>query len=292
MSFDRAVLGDNQFLGVNHASQARAAELYERFRNPDAILSVIGAAYEAGVRDFMFTTHDRYEPVFDEIRRSNLFPGLHYSPCLPYAHKYWDQLSSKGAVGFLGSTLSRINAFSLVPTGVSLAFGRTRRIVSLLTGLELAMCRDLPLRAVFLQNAATDFLLSMELDRQLAEFAEAVTRLGAEPGFITMNHPLAAEVLTGRIGLDRPWLCANYNCGGFRMNPSQAAVERSFASGRTRNMAMSVFASGNASPKAALGYLSQAVAAGSVSAVLFGSANPAHIRHNVETITAMHTAGT
>jgi hypothetical protein len=76
MSYGKAILGDNQFLGVNHANQAKAAELFERFKNPDAIIEVIGFAYEAGVRDFMFTTHDRYEPVFDEVRRSNLFPGM------------------------------------------------------------------------------------------------------------------------------------------------------------------------------------------------------------------------
>lgn len=56
MTFGRASLVDNQFLGFNHANQSKAAELYERFKNPDAILDVVVAAYAAGVRDFMFTT--------------------------------------------------------------------------------------------------------------------------------------------------------------------------------------------------------------------------------------------
>jgi len=286
MSYGHAILGDNQFLGVNHANQAKAAELFERFKNPDAILEIIAAAYDAGVRDFMFTTHDRYELVFDEVRRSNLFPGMHYTPCIPYAHKYWNRLFYQSVPAMLASTLLKVNPLGVIPAGLGLLVGRTGGLVRLLTHIEMLMCKGLPVRGVFLQNAAFDVLLALEAYRELESFADVVTRkLGALPGFITMNHPLAVEVLCDKIGLDQPWTCANYNLAGFRTNPSQEVVEAAFASRRTRNIAMSVFASGNASGQSSLDHvISRLGDRGGVDAILFGSSNPGHIRANTKTI--------
>ena len=285
MSYGKAILGDNQFLGVNHANQAKAAELFERFKSPQAILEVIGFAYEAGVRDFMFTTHDRYEPVFDEIRRSNLFPGMYYTPCLPYAHKYWSKLSNHGPVGMLTSTVFQINPLSIVPATLGLLIGRTKGITQVLTQIETLMCKGLPVRGVFLQNLAFDFLMSMELDGVIENFADIVTnKLRAHPGFITMNHSRATDFLCDRVGLSKPWVCANYNIDGFRMNPSQAVCEASFASGRSHNIAMSVLASGRASPEQAMNHVAAHLQAGHLDAVLFGSSSQKNIVSNVRKI--------
>jgi hypothetical protein len=285
MSFGRAILGDNQFLGVNHSNQASASRLFEKFAHPDAIVSVIAAAYDAGVRDFMFTTHDRFEPVFDEIRRSNLFPGMFYSACLPYAHKYWSKLSTQSIPVVLKDTLFQLNTFRLAPAAMGLLFGRFGGLMKLLTELEVLMCKGLPMRGVFLQNAAFDLLLSIEAYGEIEAFADVVTRrFGVEPGFITMNHPLAVEVLCDRIGLERPWVCANYNISGFRMNPSPQKVVASFASQRTRNIAMSVFSSGRTAGPASLEYVVAQCASGGVSAILFGSSRPENILSNTNVI--------
>jgi hypothetical protein len=285
MTYGRAILGDNQFLGVNHASQAKAMELFERFKRPEAILEIIGAAYETGVRDFMFTTHDRYVPVFDEIRRSNLFPGMHYTPCIPYAHKYWNQLSTHGPSALLAATLFQFNPLRIVPALVGMLMGRTRGLTNLLTEIEVLMCKGLPVRGVFLQNAAFDFLMAMKLYRTIEEFSDAVTRrLGALPGFITMNHPSAVEVLCDQVGLQRPWVCANYNVAGFRMNPSSTLCEESFASRRTKNIAMSVLSSGQSNPVEALKYVIDRVNGGAVQSILFGSSSKSNIRANVSQI--------
>lgn len=282
MSYGKVILGDNQFLGVNHASQAKAADLFERFKNADAIIEVIGFAYEAGVRDFMFTTHDRYEPVFDEIRRSKLFPGMYYTPCLPYAHKYWNKMSDIGPVGILTSTLLQINPLSLIPATLGLLVGSTKGITQILTKIEILMCKGLPVRGVFLQNLAFDFLMSMELKGVVENFADVVTnKLGAHPGFITMNHSIATEFLCDKVGIDKPWICANYNIDGFRMNPSQASCEASFASGRSKNIAMSVLASGRASPNEAITYVVDHLRRGHLDAVLFGSSSRKNILDNV-----------
>lgn len=285
MTYGKAILGDNQFLGVNHANQAKAAELFKRFENPDSILEVIGAAYEAGVRDFMFTTHDRYGPVFDEIRRSNLFPGMHYTPCLPYAHKYWNKMSDQGPIGMLTSTVLQINFLNIVPATLGLLFGRTRGITQFLTEIETLMCKGLPVRGVFLQNLAFDFLMSMKLHGVIADFADVVKRrFDAHPGFITMNHSKAVETLCDKIGLEKPWICANYNLAGFRMNPSQSVCEASFASRRSNNIAMSVLASGRAQPTEALDYVVSQMQKGNIDAILFGSSSRGNIQTNVQKI--------
>lgn len=284
MTYGRAVFGDNQFLGVNHANQAKAAELFKRFSDPDQIIDVLGAAYEAGLRDFMFTTHERYEPVFDEIRRSNLFGGMHYTPCLPYAHKYWNRLSNDGLIAAVAMPLWQANPLQIIPAGLGMLLGKNRALISLVTQVEILMCKGLPVRGIFLQNAATDFLLAMRRYRELEGFAVAVERLGVEPGFITMNHPAAVEALTVEIGLTNPWICANYNVSGVRMNPSPDAVRASFATGGTRNMAMSVFSSQGGAAEAALDHVLDAVSAGTVDAILFGSSSAKNITKNASKI--------
>lgn len=285
MTYSKAIFGDNQFLGVNHASQAKAGEFFERFNRPDAIIEVLAAAYDAGVRDFMFTTHDRYEPVLDEIRRSNLFPGMYYTPCLPYAHKYWNQLSNSGPAAVLASTIFQTNPLRIVPASLWLLVGRTRGLTDLLTEIETLMCRGLPVRGVFLLNAVFDFLMAMGLHGFIEDFSNAVVhRLGALPGFITMNHPGAVDVLCNKIGLHRPWVCANFNKTGFRMNPSQILCEQSFSSGKTKNIAMSVFSSGSSSPSEALAHVVSSMRSGSIDAILFGSSSKSNIIANLSKI--------
>lgn len=286
MTYSRSILGDNQFLGVNHASQAKAAELYDRFKDPEAIIDVIGAAHDAGVRDFMFTTHDRYDKVFDEIRRSNMFPGMFYTPCIPYAHKYWNRLSTQTLPQMFASIAMQINPLRAVTGGLGLLFGRPEGLISLFVQIEALMCKGLPVRGVFLQNAAFDLLMALEAYREIEGFATGVERrLGAHPGFITMNHPQAVAVLCEKMGIDRPWLCANYNQGGFRTNPSREAVEVSFASRKTQNIAMSVFSSGNAGAGSSLDHVLDRIGPkGGVDAILFGSSSVNNIRANVEAI--------
>jgi hypothetical protein len=285
MTYGKAILGDNQFLGVNHADQAKAALLFEQFKRPDAIIEVIGAAYEAGVRDFMFTTHERYDAVFDEIRRSNLFPLMHYTPCIPYAPKYWNKISERGLVHLIASTLLQNSPLHILPAGLGLLAGRKRGVMHLLTRMEVTASKGLPLRGIFLQNLAFDFVMAMELFDVIEAFADAASRrLGSVPGFITMNHPKAVEVLCDKVGLDRPWLCANYNIAGFRMNPSKAACEASFADQRSQNIAMSVLASGKVSPTDAVSYVRSKFGDGGVNAILFGSSSPSNIRSNVAEI--------
>lgn len=282
MSFGSVVFGDNQFLGVNHASQARAVALFRRYAEADAIIEVLGWAYDAGIRDFMFTTHDRYDDVFREIIRSQMFPEMRFSPCLPYAHKYANAMAERGMASVV---LTNLRHTSVLRTGFAVIASLRKDfsgLMRLLAELELFMCKGLPIRGVFLQNITTDLLFALGAHTLLEQFHRYVTdHLGAEAGFITMNHPTAVNILSEEIGLDRPWICSNYNIAGFRTNPSLADVIASFACGKSRNIAMSVFASGRATGEDCLRF---AASGKGVDAVIFGSSNRQNIRANADLI--------
>jgi hypothetical protein len=287
MSFGRIILGDNQFLGINHASPSKAAELSDRFARPQAILEVIGWAYEAGIRDFMFTTHERLKPVLDEIARSRLFPGMRYIPCLPYAHKYANTLTEGGMKAVFTEHLGGCSKRHLLAGLGRLALGDFAALMQLLLEVELMMMRGLPVHGVFLQNVIFDLIVGLRGQRLLERFHRHVSeRFGATPGYITMNHPLAQKVLCDEIGLAKPWICANFNVAGFRMNPSPSEVEQSYANGRSSNIAMSVLASGALGAVDSMNYVSRFRG---VDSILFGSSRKANIEANIALINAQPT---
>lgn len=282
MSFGRMILGDNQFLGINHASPSKAAELGLRFAKPGPVIEVLGWAYEAGIRDFMFTTHERHKPVLEEIVRSRLFPGMRYSPCLPYAHKYADTLTEGGIKAVFTEHLGECSTRRLLAGLRRVATGDVSSVVQLLVDVETMMMRGLPVHGVFLQNVLFDFIVGLRGRRLLERFHSYVSEsLKATPGYITMNHPLAQQVLCNEVGLDRPWICANFNVAGFRMHPSPREVELSCANGRSRNIAMSVLASGLLGAEESMSYVR---ASSGVDSILFGSSSKANIESNLTLI--------
>ena len=92
-----------------------------------------------------------------------------------------------------------------------------------------------------------------------------------------MNAPRAAEFLTKSVGLNKPWICSNFNKIGFRNHPNQGAVESVFSSDETNNIAMSIFAEGP-SPKDSIDYIKNF---SNVNSVLFGSGSETNIKSNV-----------
>ena len=282
MSFGKIILGDNQFLGINHASPDKALALDDKFAKPDAILEVIDWAYQAGLRDFMFTTHERLKPVFDEIVRSRLFAGMQYIPCLPYAHKYANSLTNGGIKAVITDHLGGCSKARLIAGIGRLAVGDFAAVMQLLVEIELLMTRGLNVKGVFLQNVIFDLIMGLRGHKLLARFDRYVSeRFNATPGYITMNHPLAQQVLCDEVGLQSPWICANLNLAGFRMNPGQAEVEASFGNGRSRNIAMSIFASGALGAAGAVEHVRDFVG---VDAILFGSSRRQNIEGNIALI--------
>src|ERR1700722_7271657 len=65
---ERVLFGDNQFFGINHMSEEKALAQAMKFQNTSAIIDVIDAAHDAGIRVFMCTTHERIAEICDHVR--------------------------------------------------------------------------------------------------------------------------------------------------------------------------------------------------------------------------------
>lgn len=272
---ERILFGDNQFFGVNHMSEDKARAQAMQFKDAAAIMRVLDHAYEAGIKVFMCTTHDRVGEIADIVRASpQRYGDFEFYPCMPYAHKY---ANSVGEVGIV-QTVKRFTPGNIVETLVTGAFSAMTRdmekLATLLIDAEMKRFAGLKTPVVFLQNVVTDLLLGLKLEEMLAVFARHVAeKYQAEPGFITMNLPRLVSALE-RVGVANPIVCANINKIGFRMSGGIDAYRDVIRSGRCRTVAMSVFASGAIPPGEAIEWV---CGLEGLQSIVFGASS----RHNI-----------
>lgn len=203
---DRLLFGDNQFFGVNHMSEEKARAQQMRFQDLDAIMSVLDAAYDNGVRTFMCTTHDRVAEICDIVRANPLrYPDMLFYPCMPYAHKYANAVTEDGFLGAIRRFLPDEGFFDAAIRGTrSLASKDVEGVATLLIDAELKMFKGLQAPVVWMQNVVVDLLLGLGFDEALRIFHDHVrTRHGAEPAYITMNLPRLLDALD-RVGGAQP----------------------------------------------------------------------------------------
>ena len=97
---DRLLFGDNQFFGINHMSEEKARAQAMRFQDTDAIMAVLDAARDEGIRTFMCTTHDRMAEICDRVRADpQKYRDFVFYPGMPYAHKYANAVTDHGMIG-------------------------------------------------------------------------------------------------------------------------------------------------------------------------------------------------
>jgi len=58
---EESCLGTIQFFGVNHMSEEKARAQSIKFQDVGAIVDVLDAAYDEGIRVFMCTTHEPHQ---------------------------------------------------------------------------------------------------------------------------------------------------------------------------------------------------------------------------------------
>jgi hypothetical protein len=274
---DRVLFGDNQFFGVNHMSEEKARTQAMRFQHLPAILDTLDAAYEAGIRTFMCTTHDRVEEICDYFRANNdKYPDYRFYPCMPYAHKYANAITEFGMVDALRKFLPDSGAVkSMFKGGVAVASKDIEPLMQIFIDSEMKMFAGLSTPVIFLQNVVTDLFLGLGMDEIFRLFADHVKRAyNAEPGFITMNVPRLLDVLEGQ-GIENPIVCANINKIGFRMSGGIELYERTIRERRFRPIAMSVLASGAIPPREALEYVCQQP---QIESIVFGASSRANIQ--------------
>jgi hypothetical protein len=275
---DRLLFGDNQFFGVNHMSEEKARAQMMRFQSLDAVIETLDSAYDAGVRTFMCTTHDRVSLICDHVRaHPERYSDFVFYPCMPYAHKFANAVTEDGILGALKRFLPDEGFMdAAIRGGSSMARKDIEGVTTLLIDAEMKMFDGLRTPVVFLQNVVVDLLLGLGFRDAFRIFAEHVERrYDAEPGFITMNMPALLPVLEEQ-GIENPIVCSNINKLGFRMCGGLEAYERALRERRFRAVAMSVFASGAVPAEEAIEWV---CAQPNIAAIVFGASSARNIAH-------------
>lgn len=258
MTLDRLVFGDNQFFGINHMSEEKARAQAMQFQDTSAIISVLDAALDEGVRTFMCTTHDRIADICDHMRANPArYQDFRFYPCMPYAHKYANAVTEYGMIGAALHFMPDDGLFKTALRGASsLASKDIEGILKILVDVEMKMFRGLNTPVIFLQNVIVDLILGMGMTEVFTIFHDHVRKkYDAEPGYITMNMPRLYQALTS-VGIENPIICSNINKIGFRTCGGLAAYEATLRDGKLRAIAMSIFASGAIPPREAIQWLS------------------------------------
>ncbi|WOI58411.1 hypothetical protein [Palleronia sp. LCG004] len=273
---DRLLFGDNQFFGINHMSEEKARAQAMRFQSTDAIMAVLDAAYDAGIRTFMCTTHDRISEICEIVRNNpDRYPDFVFYPCMPYAHKYANAVTDLGMLGAITNFMPEDGFLRTALSGGKALAGRDiEGIAKVLIDAEMKMFRGLNTPVVFMQNVFTDLLLGMGYTRALKVFHDHVKeKYGAEPAFITMNMPMLFEALT-KEGIENPIICSNINKIGFRMSGGHERYLETLRTGKLRAIAMSVYASGAIPPEEAIEWISELP---NVQSIVFGASSRGNI---------------
>ena len=276
MALDRLLLGDNQFFGINHMSEEKARSQAMQFQNTAAIIAVLDAAMEEGVRTFMCTTHDRIAEVCDHMRANPArYKDFQFYPCMPYAHKYANAVTEHGMVGAALHFMPDDGIFKTALRGASsLASKDIEGIMKILIDVEMKMFRGLNTPVIFLQNVIVDLILGMGMTEVFTIFHDHVRKkYDAEPGFITMNMPALYDALTS-VGIENPIICANINKIGFRTCGGLDAYADLLRKGKLRAIAMSIFASGAIPPREAIEWLATLP---NLDALVFGASSRRNI---------------
>jgi hypothetical protein len=274
---DRLLFGDNQFFGVNHMSEEKARAQAMRFQDVGAVIDVLDAAYDEGIKTFMCTTHERIGRVCDHMRANpDRYGDYTFFAGLPYAHKYANAVTEEGLLAAVRQFLPNEGLMNAMVRGGSSVVKRDiEGMTTLLIDAEMKMFEGLRTPVIFLQNVVVDLLLGLGFKEGFRIFAEHVQkRYDAEPGFITMNLPALLPVLEEQ-GIRNPIVCSNINKLGFRMSGGLEAYERVLREREFRAIAMSVYASGAIAPREAIEWV---CAQPNIQAIAFGASSRGNIR--------------
>lgn len=280
---DKLLFGDNQFFGVNHMSEEKARAQSMRFQEIGAVIDVLDAAYDEGIKTFMCTTHDRIGLVADHMRANpTRYADYVFYPCMPYAHKYANAVTEEGPLGALKKFMPSDGLIdAAMRGGMSLARKDVEGIGTLLIDAEMKMFKGLNTPVIFVQNVVTDLILGLGFNEAFRIFADHIrNRYGAEPGFITMNTPKLVPVLE-ELGIKNPIVCSNINKIGFRMSGGMEAYEQTLRNHEFRAIAMSVFASGALRPDEAIEWICEQP---NIESIVFGASSRGNIRNTRELV--------
>tara|TARA_B100001250_G_C19773904_1_gene778606 strand:- start:496 stop:1371 length:876 start_codon:yes stop_codon:yes gene_type:complete len=271
---NRIVFGDNQFFGVNHLSESKGREQLRKFKNISNITNVLDFVNDNGIKSFMVTTYSELEEICEYIASNQNYDDFIVNPCLPYAHKYANEVTENGIFGTVNKYLKGNIIKSISKGSIALIKKDFYKIMEILVDSELSMFKNVKKETIFLQNVVTDLLLGLGMDDFFVEFEKYINKnYNLNAGFITMNMPLLYDRLKLK-GVKNPIICTSFNKANFRMSGGISLYEEYAKKKKMRLIAMQVLAAGYLSPKEAFKYISQVEG---VDSILFGSSNTKHI---------------
>ncbi len=279
---ERILFGDNQFFGVNHASDEKSRAQLMKFKDDAAILKTLDDAMNAGIRTFMCTTYERIENICEAIKDGpEKYINYHIYPCMPYAHKYANAVTELGIMGAMKQYVPGNFVGSLFKGGLAFISKDYISIMELLVDAEMKMFKGISTPVIFLQNVVTDLLLGLNSIDILVAFHNYVQKkYNAEAGFITMNLPKLLHALEQK-GIANPIICSSINMLGFRMSSGKELYEKTLATKQCRVIAMQIFGGGSINPKQAIEYVCKLP---NVQSILFGASSKVNIENTVNWI--------
>lgn len=271
-------LGDNQFIGVNHASEERAFNRAIKFEDSTEITNLVKHSCSIGYDGFFCTIHEKLIPLFKEWSTDEILSSMPIHACIPYAHKYSDIISDYGWFGAL-KHLGGNNLNNLLIGGFKAYAGKKPgKLIKGVLGAELSFLKNLNLKSVFIQNVATDFLLGLQAYDILADIInQIITHFNKECGLITFNPIQTIEFLNKYNLLSEVTICTSINIEGFRMNPSQLVLEKAIKQSNAKFMAMSIFSSGSSTSRDSINYIKSL----NLSSVVLGTSNINYLEQNI-----------
>lgn len=281
-TLDRVLFGDNQFFGVNHASDDKSRAQAMRFKDDQSIIRVLDQAIDLGVRTFMCTTHDRIANICDHMRADpDRYRDFKIFPCMPYAHKYANAVTELGIMGTINQYVPGNIFGTFAKGGMAVVRGNYSKLMQILIDAEMKMFHGIDTPVIFIQNVLVDMILGLGMYDVFKDYDDYIRKkYNAEPGYITMNMPDLLDALES-VGIHNPIICASINKSGFRMSGGIERNERYLREKTFRPIAMQTLAAGALRPKEAFAYLGQFPR---IESVLFGSGSKQHIAENIELI--------
>ena len=279
---DKVLFGDNQFFGVNHASDEKSRAQALKFKEDAAIIRVLDQALDLGINTFMCTTHDRIANICDHLRaHPDRYKDFKVYPCMPYAHKYANAVTELGILGTIKQYIPG-NIFStFTKGGIAMISKDFNKLMQILIDAEMKMFKGINTPVIFIQNVLVDMILGLKMYDVFKEYDNYIRKqYETEPGYITMNMPALLEALKS-VGITNPIICASINKIGFRMSGGIEANEECLNKDDFRPIAMQVLAGGALRPKEAIEYLGRFP---KIESVLFGASSENHIRETKELI--------
>jgi hypothetical protein len=272
-SIDNIILGDNQFFGVNHMSQDRGKETYERFKDVSEIRKTLYYALDCGVRGVMFSTHPAIYQITDMMRADPVLTrelGVYVN--VPYIVKYVSMVNEMGVYRTVQTMLrgqtvpQRLKYF--MTSGYNV-LGITHRLID----VELIPFRGLAVKAIFLHNCLCDLILGYDMVEIIKSYDGYIRkRFGAVPAYGTLNYPYFCRLLE-KAGIENALVMAAVNKKGFLMNPSREKCEEAMRKYDHTVLAMATLASGAIKPREAYEYIG---ALGTVKHVVVGLSSKRH----------------